>query len=95
MLAIKEKRRREFGELPEAYLEAKGSEKWHLDPAGCFIIELTDDKIRNGKLYQGKIIARNDNNAIAGLTAKEILDTIIGLDLFRALTMLLIWGENL
>lgn len=77
MLAIKEKMRREFAELPEVYVEAKGSEKWHLDPAGCFIIELTGDKIRNGKLYQGKIIARNDNNAIAGLTANEILDTII------------------
>ena len=77
MLVIKEKRRREFGELPEAYVEAKGSEKWHLDPAGCFIIELTSDEIRNGKLYQGKIIARNNKNAIAGLTAKEILDTII------------------
>jgi len=57
MLVIKEKRRREFGELPEAYVEAKGSEKWHLDPAGCFIIELTSDEIRNGKLYPGKIIA--------------------------------------
>ncbi len=82
MLAIKEKRRREFGKLPKNYIDAKGSEKWHLDPAGCFKIELTDDEIQNGKLYPGKIMARNNknntnNNTIVGSTAKEILDTII------------------
>ena len=82
MLAIKEKRRREYGKLPGTYIDAKGSEKWHLDPAGCFKIEITDDEIRTGKLYPGKIMARNNNNninnnAIVGSTAKEILDTII------------------
>ena len=80
MLTIKEKRRREFGVMPESFIEAKGSEKWHLDPAGCFKIELTDDKIRNGKIIPGKIIVRNiidKNIPIAGSTAKDILDTII------------------
>ena len=80
MLAIKEKRRREFGVIPESSIEAKGSEKWHLDPAGCFKIELTDDEIRKGKVIPGKIIVRNindKNNPIAGSTAKDILDTII------------------
>jgi len=82
MLAIKEKRRREYGKLPGTYIDAKGNDKWHLDPAGCFKIEITDDEIRNGKLYHGKIMARNNNNninnnAIVGSTAKEILDTII------------------
>jgi len=83
MLAIKEKRRREYGKLPGLYIDAKGSDKWHLDPAGCFKIEITDDEIRNGKLYPGKIMARNNNmkittnNVIAGSTAKNILDTII------------------
>jgi dihydropteroate synthase-like protein len=78
MLEIKEKRRREYGKLPETYIDARGSEKWHLDPAGCFKIEVTDDEIHNGKLYTGKIMAQNNNNnAIVGTTAKEILDTII------------------
>jgi dihydropteroate synthase-like protein len=77
MLAIKEKRRREYGKLPDIYIDAKGSEKWHLDPAGCFKVEITDDEIRNGKLYPGKIMVRNNNNTIVGSTAKEILDTII------------------
>ncbi|MCZ7402272.1 MAG: dihydropteroate synthase-like protein, partial [Candidatus Methanoperedens sp.] len=90
MLAIKEKRRREYGKLPIGYIEAKDIEKWHLDPAGSFKIEITDDEIRNGKLYPGKIMARNNtnintnninnniyNNVIVGSTAKEILDIII------------------
>lgn len=77
MLAIKEKRRREYGKLPDTYIDAKGSDKWHLDPAGCFKIEITDDEIRNGKLYPGKIMVRNNTNAIVGSTAKEMLETII------------------
>ncbi|MFZ3384627.1 MAG: dihydropteroate synthase-like protein [Candidatus Methanoperedens sp.] len=80
MLAIKEKRRREFGVMPESSIEAKGSAKWHLDPAGCFKIELTDDQILKGKVIPGKIIVRNiidKNDPIAGSTAKDILDTII------------------
>ena len=77
MLHIKEKRRRQFGKMPDSYMEAEGSEKWYLDTAGCFKIELTDDEIHNGKLNKGKIVARNNNNAVAGSTAKDILDTII------------------
>ena len=80
MLTIKEKRRRDFGMMPETFTEARGSEKWHLDPAGCFKIELTDNMIRNSKVIPGKIIVRNvidKDNPIAGSTAKDILDTII------------------
>ncbi len=77
LLSIKEKRRREFAVLPEDFIEAKQREKWHLDPAGCFKIAITNDEIRDGKLYSGKIVATNNGNSIAGETAKEILDTII------------------
>ncbi len=77
MLVMKEKRRREFGLMPGSCIEAKGSEKWHLDPAGCFKIEMTRDEIHNGKLFPGKIVARNNNNSITGSTARDIIDTII------------------
>lgn len=77
MLVMKEKRRREFGIIPGSCIEAKGSEKWHLDPAGCFKIETTGDEIHNGKLIPGKIVARNNNDSIMGSTARDILDTII------------------
>ena len=66
--------------MPGSIIEAKGSEKWQLDPAGCFKIELTDDMIRNSKVIPGKIIVRNvidKDNPIAGSNAKDILDTII------------------
>lgn len=81
LLVLKEKRGREFGEMPENAIEAKESEKWHLDPAGCFKIEITDGMLQNGKFCPGKIIARHNERSIAGATAKEVLDTIIKLGL--------------
>ncbi len=81
LLEIKEKRRREFGKLPVSSIKAEGSKQWHLDPAGCFKIEITDDEIRDGKLKSGKIIAKYKNKSIEGGTAKEVLDTILRLGL--------------
>jgi dihydropteroate synthase-like protein len=101
MLAIKEKRRREYGKIPEKYIDARSSEKWHLDPAGCFKIELTNDEIRDGKLIPGKILARNNNinyknnNMIVGSTAKDILDTIIELGLISRLDHAAYLGREL
>ncbi len=95
MLEIKEKRRREFSRMPPSFIKAKDSEKWHLDPAGCFRIELTGDEIINGKLFNGKIIARNDTSAIAGSTAKEILDTIIEMGLVSSLEHAAYLGREL
>jgi dihydropteroate synthase-like protein len=89
MLTIKEKRRREFGPLPENAIEAEGSGKWHLDPAGCFKIEITDEEYINGKILPGKIVAKHNETtgtyAISGETAKEVLDTIIRLGLVSRL----------
>ena len=85
--------------MPESGIEAKGSENWHLDPAGCFKIELADDEIRKGKVIPGKIIVRNiiDNNIdpIAGSTAKDILDTIIELGLISRLDHAAYLGREL
>ncbi len=81
LLVLKEKRGREFGKMPENAIDAQGSEKWHLDPAGCFKIEITNGDIQNGKFCSGKIIARHNERSIAGATAKEVLDTIIRLGL--------------
>ncbi len=79
LFAAKEKRRREFAKIPGAPVEAKSIEKWKLDPAGCFKIDITEGEIRNGKYYPGRIVARNKDQSITGVTAKEVLDTIIGL----------------
>jgi dihydropteroate synthase-like protein len=79
MLVLKEKRRRETGTMPEKSIAAESIDMWHLDPAGCFKIEITNNDIREGRLYPGKIIAIHKKDSIAGGTAKEVLDTIIGL----------------
>jgi len=81
MLVLKEKRRRRYGKMPEKPIEAQASEKWHLDPAGCFKIEITDGGLSNGKFCPGKIIVQHNEISIAGATAKEVLDTIISLGL--------------
>ncbi len=81
LLVLKEKRGREYGKMPGNVIEARESEKWRLDPAGCFRIAITDNEFRDGKFNPGKIIAQNDERSIAGSTAKEVLDTIIRLGL--------------
>lgn len=81
LLVLKEKRGREFGKMPENAIVAQGCEKWHLDPAGCFKIEITDGELRDGNFCQGKIVARYNEISIVGATAKEVLDTIIELGL--------------
>ncbi len=101
MLVMKEKRRREFASLPENFIEAEANEEWHLDPAGCFKLAITGDEIRNGKLHPGKIVARNTpylntgTHAIAGSTAKEVLDTIIKLGLVSRLDHAAYLGREL
>ncbi|MDD5473590.1 MAG: dihydropteroate synthase-like protein [Candidatus Methanoperedens sp.] len=95
MLVIKEKRRREFSRVPENATEAKSSEKWHLDPAGCFKIDISDDEMRNGKLSTGKIVARHENKSITGQTAREVIDTIIGLGLVSRLDHAAYLGREL
>lgn len=101
MLVVKEKRRREFASLPENFTEAEGSEEWHLDPAGCFRLAITGDEIRDGKLHSGKIVASNTSylntwiHAIAGSTAKEVLDTIIKLGLVSRLDHAAYLGREL
>lgn len=81
LLVLKEKRGREFGKMPENAIAAKECEKWYLDPAGCFKIEITDGELRNGTFCRGKIIAQHNDTSIVGATAKEVLDTIIELGL--------------
>ncbi|MCX9009555.1 MAG: dihydropteroate synthase-like protein [Candidatus Methanoperedens sp.] len=95
ILVAREKRRRPFGNMPEAPVEAKGSEKWHLDPAGSFKIDITDDEIHEGKLVPGKIIARNRTNSIAGDRAKDVIDTIIRLGLVSRLDHAAYLGREL
>jgi len=81
LLVLKEKRGREFRMMPENVMDAQENEKWHLDPAGCFKIAITNGVIKNEKFCPGKIIAQHNERSIAGATAKEVLDTIIRLGL--------------
>jgi len=95
MLIIKEKRKREFAQLPDSFIEAKANKKWSPDPAGCFKIDITEDEIRDGKLITGMIIAKYKDRYITGQTSKEIIDTIIRLGLVSGLDHAAYLGREL
>ncbi len=95
LLMAKEKRGRGFGKIPEKVIEAKGYEKWNLDPAGSFRLEITDTCIRNGKPEYGKIIAHHNEISITGITGKEVLDTIIKLGLISRIDHAAYLGREL
>jgi len=95
LLAAKEKRRREFAKMPEAPEISKAIEQWHIDPAGSFKIDITKEKIHNGHCLPGKIVAANKNKSIVGETAKEVLDTIIGLGMVSRLDHAAYLGREL
>jgi dihydropteroate synthase-like protein len=95
MLAAKEKRRRDFGKIPVSAVIAKAADSWHLDPAGCFRIEITQNEVRNGKMVAGKLMAQHKNGCITGTTAREVLDTIIGSGLVSRLDHAAYLGREL
>ncbi len=95
LLVAKEKRRREFAKMPDAPVISKAIEQWHIDPAGSFKIDITKDEIYNGQYLPGKIVATNKNKSIMGATAKEVLDTIIGLGMVSRLDHAAYLGREL
>jgi dihydropteroate synthase-like protein len=95
LLVAKEKRRREFAKMPEAPVISKAIERWHIDPAGSFKIDITKEKIHNGLCLPGKIVAATRNKSIIGATAKEVLDTIIGLGMVSCLDHAAYLGREL
>lgn len=97
LLVVKEKRRRGFGILSGNYIQAKSDEEWHLDPAGCFKIEITPEEIQNENYIPAKIIAENkkNNTLVAGTTAKQVMDTILRLGLVSRLDHAAYLGREL
>ncbi len=75
LLILKEKRRRFEEALPDKFLEASASHKYQLDSAGSFRISVAD----------GIILARHDKANVAGMNAKDILNTLIDMGLVTRL----------
>jgi dihydropteroate synthase-like protein len=95
LLLLKEKRRRHEEELPRDALEARASRIWTLDPLGCFKIAITRERVEEGIVKGGKIVAMHKRATIVGSTAKEVLDSILGMGLVSRLDHATYLGREL
>ncbi|WP_440947188.1 dihydropteroate synthase-like protein [Methanosarcina sp. T3] len=92
LLCIKEKRRRPDSPLPEKLIMARASKNWRVDPAGPIRIRIVPDKISgNG----GLIVAEHEKAAVAGESAREVMDTLLGLELVSRLDHAAYLGREL
>ena len=92
LLFIKEKRRRPDSPLPKKVITARASKNWRQDPAGPIRVRIVPDKINgNG----GLIVAEHEKAAIAGESAREVMDTLIELELVSSLDHAAYLGREL
>lgn len=92
LLCIKEKRRRPDSPLPKKVVTARASKNWRTDPAGPIRIRIVPDRIYgNG----GLIVAEHEKAAVAGENAREVMDTLLELDLVSRLDHAAYLGREL
>lgn len=82
LLCIKEKRRRPDFPLPENAIQARLSKGWRIDPAGPIRIRIVPDSI-SGR--GGLIVAEHEKASIVGKSAREVMDTLLELELVSRL----------
>ena len=75
LLRLKEKRRRPEVEVPEKHVVAQKFAGWTLDPLGPFRIGISADD--NG----GVIVAQHEKATIVGKSARDVMDTIMKMEL--------------
>jgi dihydropteroate synthase-like protein len=75
LLVLKEKRHRPVEPMPESFIEAGADHGYVPDPAGGFRIFVAD----------GMIVAKHKRATVAGIAAKDILNTLIDMGLITRL----------
>ena len=97
LLTVKEKRRKPVKSIPhdEKLIVAKKNETWQLEPKGCFRISIS--VVEGAGKGDKKICAQHSPSGrrIIGVTAQEILDTILRLDLVSRLEHASYLGKEL
>jgi len=92
LLCIKEKRRRPDFPLPENAIQARPSKSWRVDPAGPIRIRIVPDSI-SGK--GGLIVAEHEKALVVGKNAREVIDTLLELELISRLDHAAYLGREL
>jgi dihydropteroate synthase len=92
LLCIKEKRRRPDFPLPENAIQARLSKGWRVDPAGPIRIRTVPDRISgNG----GLIVAEHEKASVVGKNAREVMNTLLELELVSRLDHAAYLGREL
>ena len=92
LLCIKEKRRRPDSPLPKNAIQARHSKGWRVDPAGPIRIRIVPDSISgNG----GLIVAEHEKASVVGKNAREVMDTLLELELVSLLDHAAYLGREL
>jgi dihydropteroate synthase-like protein len=92
LLYIKEKRRSTDFPLPENAIRARASKNWLVDPAGPIRIRIVPDIISgNG----GVIVAEHEKASVIGKNAREVLDTLLELEIISRLDHAAYLGREL
>lgn len=92
LLCIKEKRRRPDFLLPENMIQAIPSKGWRVDPAGPIRIYIVPDRIRGSG---GLIVAKHEKASVVGKNAREVMDTLLELELVSRLDHAAYLGREL
>lgn len=92
LIEIKEKRRRTDSVLPETFVSAEKSKMWIVDPKGSIRISIIPDQFG---MKDGCILAEHDNTSIVGKTAREVMDTILKMELVSRMEHAAYLGQEL
>lgn len=92
LLCIKEKRRRPDFSLPKNTIRARPSENWRVDPAGPVRIRIVHDST-NGN--DGLIVAEHEKASVVGKNAREVMDTLLELEIISRLDHAAYLGREL
>jgi dihydropteroate synthase len=92
LLCIKEKRRRFDFSLPGDAILARASKNWHLDPAGPIRIWIVQNSISGDG---GVIVAEHEKASVVGKNAKEVMDTLLELEIVSCMDHAAYLGREL
>ena len=78
--------------LPENAIQARASKNWRLDPEGPIRIRIVSDSISgNG----GLIVAEHEKASVVGRNAREVMDTLLELEVISRLDHAAYLGREL
>jgi dihydropteroate synthase-like protein len=92
LIEIKEKRRRTDSTLPETFVSAEKNRMWTVDPKGSIRISIIPDKFG---MKEGCILAEHDTVSIVGKTGREVMDTILKMELVSRMEHAAYLGQEL